>query len=116
MTRLGIYSGHMVVRVFQNAGRSVSRRRGSHTIMEKAGHEATLSVPIHKGKDVKRGTLRDLIKDAGMTVEGYLLRLASAILTLYNFNRFLLKTGYGISLKPEKISFCDYCSITMGEE
>ncbi len=35
-------------------------------------HEATLSVPVHKGKNVKRGTLRDLIKDASMSVDEFL--------------------------------------------
>ncbi len=40
--------------------------------MEKDGHEATLSVPVHKGKDVKRGTLRDLIRDANMQVDEFL--------------------------------------------
>jgi len=37
--------------------------------MEKVGHAATLSVPTHK--ELKRGTLRDLIKDAGLTVEEF---------------------------------------------
>jgi len=41
-------------------------------ILEKEGYEATLSVPVHKGKNVKRGTLRDLIKDAGMSVDEFL--------------------------------------------
>jgi predicted RNA binding protein YcfA (HicA-like mRNA interferase family) len=72
MPKLGVYSGPIVVRAFQNAGWTISRQKGSHTIMEKAGHEATLSIPVHKGKDVKRGTLRDLIKDAGMTVEEFI--------------------------------------------
>lgn len=75
MTRLGSYPGHVVVRTFQNAGWHVTRRKGSHVVMEKGGHEATLSIPVHKGKDVKRGTLRGLIKDAGMNVEGFLNHL-----------------------------------------
>ncbi len=36
-------------------------------ILEKAGLDVTLSVPIHK--ELKRGTLRNLIKDAGLTVD-----------------------------------------------
>jgi predicted RNA binding protein YcfA (HicA-like mRNA interferase family) len=40
-------------------------------ILEKIGQVATLSIPVHKGKNVKRGTLRDLIRDAGMTVEEF---------------------------------------------
>lgn len=43
--------------------------------MEKPGQEATLSIPVHKGKDVKRGTLRSLIKDAGMTVDEFISNL-----------------------------------------
>jgi predicted RNA binding protein YcfA (HicA-like mRNA interferase family) len=41
-------------------------------ILEKEGYEATLSVPVHKGKNVKRGTLRDLIRDAKMSVDEFI--------------------------------------------
>lgn len=75
MARLGSYPGDVVVRTFQNAGWRVARRRGSHVVMEKSGREATLSIPVHKGKDVKRGTLRGLIKDAGMNVDEFLIHL-----------------------------------------
>jgi predicted RNA binding protein YcfA (HicA-like mRNA interferase family) len=72
MTRLGSYAGQEVVKAFQKAGWIISRHRSSHVILEREGMEATLSVPVHKGKDVKRGTLRDLIKDAGMSVDQFL--------------------------------------------
>jgi len=71
MTRLGSYSGEQVVRAFKRAGWHVARQKGSHVIMEKEGFDETLffhvtpSIPVHKGKDVKKGTLRDLIRDAG---------------------------------------------------
>ena len=73
MSRLGSYSGERVVKAFQKAGWRVARQRSSHVILEKEGCEATLSVPSHKGKNVKRGTLRDLIKDAGMSVNEFRL-------------------------------------------
>ncbi len=72
MTRLGGYSGAEVIRALRNAGWTVVRRKGSHAAMEKSGCEATLSIPVHKGKDVKRGTLRDIIKDAGLSVEEFI--------------------------------------------
>lgn len=72
MSRLGSYTGEQVVRAFQRAGWKITRQRSSHVILEKEGHEATLSVPVHKGKNVKRGTLRDLIKDAKMNVDGFI--------------------------------------------
>ncbi|WP_045220262.1 type II toxin-antitoxin system HicA family toxin [Desulfonatronum thioautotrophicum] len=72
MTRLGSYSGFEVVKAFQGAGWTVVRQKGSHVALKKSGLEATLSIPVHKGRDVKRGTLRDLIKDAGMSVEEFI--------------------------------------------
>jgi hypothetical protein len=41
--------------------------------MEKAGLDVTLSVPLHV--EIKRGTLRNLIKDAGITVEEFVAML-----------------------------------------
>jgi predicted RNA binding protein YcfA (HicA-like mRNA interferase family) len=72
MTRLGSYSGDQVVQVFKRAEWRVARLKGSHVIMIKKGIDATLSIPVHKGKDVKKGTLRRLIRDAGMSVEDFL--------------------------------------------
>lgn len=72
MSRLGSFRGEQVVKAFQRAGWSIARVRGSHVILEKEGAVATLSVPVHKGKNVKRGTLRDLIKDADLSIEEFL--------------------------------------------
>ena len=71
MSRLGSYRGEQVVKAFQRAGWRIARVRSSHVILEKEGHMATLSVPVHKGKNVKRGTLRDLIKDAELSIEEF---------------------------------------------
>jgi predicted RNA binding protein YcfA (HicA-like mRNA interferase family) len=59
-----------VVRTFGKLGWEVSRQRGSHIIMTKKGHIATLSIPNHP--EVARGTLRSLITRAGITVEDFL--------------------------------------------
>ena len=45
-------------------------QRGSHIILTKTGHIATLSIPNHP--EVARGTLRALIARAGLTVEEFL--------------------------------------------
>jgi predicted RNA binding protein YcfA (HicA-like mRNA interferase family) len=63
-----------VVAAFQKLGWGVARQRGSHIILTKTGHIATLSVPNHP--EVARGTLRALIARAGITVEEF-LRAAS---------------------------------------
>jgi predicted RNA binding protein YcfA (HicA-like mRNA interferase family) len=59
-----------VVRAFQKLGWEEARQRGSHIILTKSGHVATLSVPNHS--QVARGTLRALIAKAGLTVEEFL--------------------------------------------
>ncbi|MBI1955376.1 MAG: type II toxin-antitoxin system HicA family toxin [Acidobacteria bacterium] len=58
-----------VVRTFQMLGWEVARQRGSHIILTKPGHIATLSVPNHP--QVARGTLRSLIAKAGITIEEF---------------------------------------------
>lgn len=58
-----------VVKIFQKLGWGVSRQRGSHIIMTKPGHLATLSIPEHS--DVARGTFRGLISKAGLTVDQF---------------------------------------------
>ncbi|NQY32046.1 MAG: type II toxin-antitoxin system HicA family toxin [Coraliomargarita sp.] len=69
MPSLPVLSGREAVRAFEKAGWEVSRQRGSHMILTREGHIASLSVPDHK--EVARGTLRSLIRNSGMTVEAF---------------------------------------------
>ncbi len=69
MPQLPALSGKGVVRVFEELGWEVARQKGSHIIMTKKGHIATLSVPNHK--EVAKGTLRSLIRSAGLTVSEF---------------------------------------------
>jgi predicted RNA binding protein YcfA (HicA-like mRNA interferase family) len=71
VSRLGSYRGEQVVKAFRRAGWRIVRVRGSHVIPEKQDFPATLSVPVHKGKNVKRGALRDLIRDAELSAEEF---------------------------------------------
>lgn len=63
-------SGKQVRKAFENDGWEYIRQRGSHMILVKEGSMATLSVLNHK--TVARGTLRSLIRAAGLTVEEFL--------------------------------------------
>ena len=69
MTSLPVLSGQEVVRVFESFGWSVARRRGSHIVMTKENEIVTLSIPDHK--EVARGTLRSLIRSAGLTTDEF---------------------------------------------
>ena len=62
-----------VVKTFEKLGWEVARQKGSHIIMTKEGHIATLAIPDHP--EVARGTLRSLIARAEITIEDFLCAL-----------------------------------------
>jgi len=66
MARLPVLSGREVVRAFESLGWRVARQTGSHIVLTKEDHIASLSVPDHS--EVARGTLRSLIRSADLTV------------------------------------------------
>jgi predicted RNA binding protein YcfA (HicA-like mRNA interferase family) len=70
MAAVPLLSGQEVVRIFTFFGWSVSRQLGSHIVMTKEGEIATLSVPNHK--EVARGTLRSLIRNANLTTDAFI--------------------------------------------
>jgi predicted RNA binding protein YcfA (HicA-like mRNA interferase family) len=69
MASLPIFSGREVVNIFGRDGWNMVRQRGSHMILVKDGHMATLSVPDHK--EVAKGTLRSLIRSSGLTPDEF---------------------------------------------
>ncbi len=68
-SNLPVLSGQEVVRVFEAVGWQIARQSGSHIIMVKEGEYATLSIPDHR--EVAKGTLRSLIRAAGLTVDEF---------------------------------------------
>ncbi|MBM4141777.1 MAG: type II toxin-antitoxin system HicA family toxin [Nitrospira sp.] len=61
-----------VIKAFERAGWKSQGQRGSHVILTKEGSMYIFSIPVHKGKSIKQGLLRDQIKKAGLTVEEFL--------------------------------------------
>jgi predicted RNA binding protein YcfA (HicA-like mRNA interferase family) len=70
MGRLGNISGKEAAAAFARAGWQAIGQVGSHLIMTKTGQRANLS--IHQHKELSVGTLRALIRCAGMTVDEFL--------------------------------------------
>ncbi len=73
MPALPQLSGRETAQAFELLGWKVVRQKGSHIILIKDGQVATLSVPDHK--EVAKGTLRSLIRSAGLTVSEFLFVL-----------------------------------------
>ena len=69
MTGLPVVSGAQAVRRFERAGWVVARRKGSHLMLTHPQMRATLSIPQHRELD--RGLLRALIRNAGMSVDDF---------------------------------------------
>jgi predicted RNA binding protein YcfA (HicA-like mRNA interferase family) len=70
MRKLGNISGKEAARAFEKAGWIALGQVGSHLVMIKPGIRVNLSIPQHK--ELSRGTLRALIRNAGMTVDEFL--------------------------------------------
>jgi predicted RNA binding protein YcfA (HicA-like mRNA interferase family) len=47
-------------------------QRGSHVKLIKQGSPNILSIPVHKGKPIKIGLLKDQIRKSGLTEEEFL--------------------------------------------
>jgi predicted RNA binding protein YcfA (HicA-like mRNA interferase family) len=62
-----VVSGAQLIRALERAGWSVVRQRGSHVRLKKPGRRNPLVVPLHK--EIRKGTLGGILRDAGLTAE-----------------------------------------------
>ena len=72
MSGLRNLKAERVVKTFERAGWINEGQRGSHVKLTKEGNPNILSIPVHKGKPIKKGLLLDQIKKAGLSVEEFL--------------------------------------------
>lgn len=72
MTKLPVVNGQECIRALRKAGFVVSRQTGSHVIMKQP--PLRVSVPNHR-KALKPGTLSQIIKDAGLSVDEFIALL-----------------------------------------
>ena len=73
MASIPVVTGREAVKVFESLGWEVARQRGSHIILVRDGDLETLSVPDHR--EVAKGTLRSLIRSAGITPDEFQVAL-----------------------------------------
>ena len=70
MSKLPRVSGREVVRAFSRIGYEVDRQRGSHVVLRhRDPPHRRLVVPEHR--EVAKGTLRKLIREAGLTIDQF---------------------------------------------
>ena len=71
MTKLPDITGDRIVKALKKDGWVVKSQKGSHVKLTKPGRNYFLIVPIHGSATVPKGTLSNIIKDAGLTVDEF---------------------------------------------
>lgn len=71
MTRLPVVSGRDLVKALFRIGYQQDHQRGSHIILRKdSPPHRRLTIPDHK--EIAKGTLRSILREAGLTLEEFL--------------------------------------------
>ena len=75
MSKLPRVSGADAIRAFERLGFVRVRQRGSHVVLKRAGPERTTGcvVPLHP--ELAPGTLRGILKQAGIAPEEFIANL-----------------------------------------
>ena len=69
MPKLKILSGALVCKILEEHGFEEIRRKGSHIVMQKRIKNTTITVPVPDHKELKKGTLRSIIRQSGLPKE-----------------------------------------------
>jgi predicted RNA binding protein YcfA (HicA-like mRNA interferase family) len=60
-------SGKALCKIIEQHGWLLKRVTGSHHIYVKTNVAVILSIPVHGNRDLPIGTLKNILKDAGLT-------------------------------------------------
>lgn len=72
MTELPCLKPLAVIRKLRKAGFVFDRHaKGSHEIWYNPNTRKRTVIPNHPGKDIPKGTLRAIIREAGLSIEGF---------------------------------------------
>ena len=64
-------TGKELVKALRKAGFEEKRQRGSHVHMKRERDGKRVTVPVHGGQVIPVGTLRAILRDAGITPEEF---------------------------------------------
>lgn len=75
MPKLPIVPARKLVKVLKKVGYIHDRTEGSHQIFFRERDRRTVSVPVHKGRDLGRGLTASILRDADISQEEFLRML-----------------------------------------
>jgi predicted RNA binding protein YcfA (HicA-like mRNA interferase family) len=69
---LPVVKAREVIAALRRAGFEIKRVSGSHYLLaHPESPDRAVTVPFHGGRDIKSGTLRSIIRQAGLTIEAF---------------------------------------------
>jgi predicted RNA binding protein YcfA (HicA-like mRNA interferase family) len=74
-TKLPAVSGKQVIAVLEKEGWYIKRVRGSHHILRHPRIPDAVPVPVHGSRPIKRGTLGNILRAAGISRAEFVQRL-----------------------------------------
>ncbi len=75
MPKLPIISARKLIKILKKAGFTHDRTEGSHYIFFRGQDQCTVSVPVHQGRDLGRGLLMSILRDADISPDELLKML-----------------------------------------
>ncbi|EKD87431.1 MAG: hypothetical protein ACD_36C00085G0006 [uncultured bacterium] len=69
MPKLPVVTAQKLIKVLKKKGFVLDRIHGSHHIFVRTRDRVTVSVPVHRSKDLGRGITRSILDDAHITLE-----------------------------------------------
>jgi len=72
MPKIPSLKPRQVIAVLSKAGFVQRESSGSHFIFRHPDTRKIVVVPVHGGKDIKKGTLRNIIRQTGIPVDAFL--------------------------------------------
>ncbi|MBI2522763.1 type II toxin-antitoxin system HicA family toxin [Candidatus Woesearchaeota archaeon] len=72
MMKLPVLSGRDVIKVLKKIGFVEKRQKGSHIILAKETYERVRAVVVPNHREIDKGTLLEIIRQAGLKREDFL--------------------------------------------
>jgi predicted RNA binding protein YcfA (HicA-like mRNA interferase family) len=72
LPRLPALSAREIIAALRRAGFVEDRQSGSHVTMVNEARRRAAVIPVHSGRDVAVGTVHNILRQAGLTVEEFL--------------------------------------------
>ncbi len=70
--KLPVLSGREVIKTLKKIGFEEKRQKGSHIILAKESEQGKRAVVVPNHKEIDKGTLLEIIRQAGLTREEFL--------------------------------------------